>query len=313
MTPDRIVIITGANSGIGKEATLMFAQAGYLVVMACRNLEKSKPVQEEIIKKSKNDKVLLEKLDMSSFASITEFSDRIKAHFTKIDVLINNAAYFNHGESHRLSADNLEITFATNVSGPFLLTNLLTEHLKKSDDARVLNASSNIIKHFFSPKKTLSLNHIKGATDKNYKHSVYRNYCNSKMAFLMLTFKMAELCRSDGIKFYSLQINGARMSDETLRKFKPGWRIIARIQNLFFPPPEFMALNYYKICTEERFKKSSGIHLNHKLQIMKAGPEKPGLKHSLGSEFYPIYAENKNVQEDLLQFCKSLSANYMNN
>ncbi|MFW6371183.1 MAG: SDR family NAD(P)-dependent oxidoreductase [Bacteroidota bacterium] len=311
--PDKTVIITGANSGIGKEASLKFAEAGYTVVMACRNLEKSKPVKEEVVERSKNDKVLLEELDMSSFASIENFSDQIKTHFSKLDILINNAAYFNHGESYRLSADNTEITFATNVAGPFLLTTLLSPLLKKSDDARVLNASSNIIKHFFSPKKMLTLNNIKGITDNQYKHSVYSSYCNSKMALLMLTFKMAGLYQNSGIKFYSLQINGARMSDETLKKFTPGWRFVAIIQNLFFPPPEFMGSNYFKICTEKRFSKYSGIHLNHKLQIMKAAPENPGLNHSWGIECYPALACNMAVQEKILKICKTLTANYTGN
>lgn len=311
--PEKIVIITGANTGIGQQAAIKFADAGYSVVMACRNLKKSKPVRDEIIKTTKNDRVLLEELDMSSFESIKAFAGRYKNLFPKLDILINNAAYFNHGESYRLSADNVEVTFATNVAGPFLLTTLLAGHLAKSDDARVLNASSNIIKHYFSPKKTLRLINIEGISEKNYKHSVYSNYCDSKMALLMLTFQMAECMRSVGIKFFSLQINGARMSADTLKKFTPAWRFIARIQNLFFPPPDFMASNYFKICTEQKFNQHSGIHLNHRLEIMKPGPDNPGFKHSWGNEFYPVYAENKAVQKKLLEFCKNLTKNYLIN
>jgi NAD(P)-dependent dehydrogenase (short-subunit alcohol dehydrogenase family) len=311
--PEKIVIITGANTGIGQQASIKFADSGYSVVMACRNLEKSKPVRDEIIKTTNNDRVYLEELDMSSFASIKAFAGRIIILFPRLDILINNAAYFNHGESYRLTADNVEITFATNVAGPFLLTTLLAGQLAKSDDARVLNASSNIIKHYFSPKKTLRLNNLKGISEKNYRHSVYSNYCDSKMALLMLTFQMAELYRPAGIKFYSLQINGARMSADTLKKFTPAWRFVARIQNLFFPPPDFMASNYFKICTEQQFNQHSGIHLNYRLEIMKPGPYNPGFKHSLGNEFYPVYAENKAVQERILEFCKNLTEKYINN
>lgn len=309
---EKLVIITGANSGIGKETALKFARTGYTVVMACRNLEKSKKVQDEIIAVSKNDNVLLMQLDMSSFESIKSFADEFKRKFSKLDILINNAAYFNHGEDYRLSADGIEITFATNVAGPFLLIHLLQEHLKKSDDARVLNASSNIIKHFFSPKKEIDFNNLQGITDSKYKHSVYTCYRNSKMAFLMLTFKMAGDFAKTEIKFYSLQINGARMSKETLKKFKPGWRFIARIQNLFFPPAEFMATNYFEICTSEKFSNKNGIHLNHKLEIMKPGPEKPSIKHIRGTEYYPAYAENEPIQNKIREFCQSATNNYMN-
>ncbi len=309
--PDKIVVITGANSGIGQKAALKFAGAGYFVVLACRNPDKSIPVRDEIKKVTNNNRVHLEILDMASFASIKAFSDRFKLRFPKLDILINNAAYFNHGENYRLSDDNLEITFATNVAGPFLLTTLLSGHLTKSGDARVLNASSNIIKHFFSPKKTLDLNNLAGISDKNYRHSVYRSYCDSKMALLMLTFQMAELLNSSGIKFYSIQISGARMSDATLKKFTPGWRFLARIQNAFFPPPEDVASNYFSICTEERFNHFSGIHLNHRLEIMKAGTDKRGFMYSLGNKYYPVYAENKTVQEKILELCKNLSQSYI--
>jgi len=309
---EKTVIITGANSGIGKETTLKFARAGYTVIMACRNLEKSKKVQDEIIAASNNEKIFLMKLDMSSFDSIKSFADEIINKFPKLDILINNAAYFNHGEDYRLTADNIEITFATNTVGPFLLIHLLQNHLKKSDDARVLNASSNIIKHFFSQKKEIDFDNLQGITDKNYKHSVYTCYRNSKMAFLILTFKMARDFTKTGIKFYSLQINGARMSKETLKKFKPGWRFIARIQNLFFPPAEFMATNYFEICTSEKFRNETGIHLNHKLEIMKPGPEKPSLKHIRGADYYPLYSENETIQNKTWEFCQSATNNYMN-
>lgn len=308
----KIAVITGANSGIGKETALKFAHEGYAVVMACRNLKKSKKVQDEIIAASKNDNVLLMHLDMSSFESIKSFADEFKRNFSKLDILINNAAYFNHGEDYRLSADGIETTFATNVTGPFLLIHLLLEQLKKSEDARVLNASSNIIKHFFSPKKEIDFNNLQEITDSKYKHSVYTCYRNSKMAFLMLTFKLARDFAETGIKFYSLQINGARMSKETLKKFKPGWRFIACIQNLFFPPAEFMANNYFEICTSEKFRNKTGIHLNHKLEIMKPGPEKPSIKHIRGIDYYPFYAENKPIQNKIWEFCRSATAKYLN-
>jgi NAD(P)-dependent dehydrogenase (short-subunit alcohol dehydrogenase family) len=309
---EKVVIITGANSGIGKETTLKFARAGYTVIMACRNLEKSKKVQNEIVAASKNEKVFLLQLDMSSFNSIKSFADEFINKFPKLDILINNAAYFNHGEKYQLTADNIEITFATNVVGPFCLIHLLQNHLKKSDDARVLNASSNIIKHFFSPKKEIDFDNLQGITDKNYKHSVYTCYRNSKMALLMLTLKMARDFAETGIKFYSLQINGARMSKETLKKFKPGWRFIARIQNLFFPPAEFMATNYFEICTSAKFRNETRIHLNHKLEIMKPGPEKPSIKHIRGTDYYPAYAEKETIQNKIWNFCQSATNNYMN-
>ena len=304
----KIVVITGANSGIGKEAALMFAQNDYKVVMACRSIEKSQRVQEEIIKKSGNNDVQLMTLDTSSFESIKEFSEKFKKEYPKLDILINNAAYFEHGAKYKLNENGIELTFATNVVGPFLLTNLLHDSLKKSDDPRVLNASSNIIKHFFSPKKQIDFENLQGIKDKDYKHSVYNTYRNSKIALLMLTFRMAKEYKESGVKLFSLQINGARMSKDTLKKFKMPWRLVAHIQNLFFPHPSYMAKNYFEICTSEKFKNVTGIHFNDKLEVMKVAPENPALKDILGTSVYPAYADRQDVQERVFLLCQELTA-----
>ncbi len=80
---DKIVIITGANSGIGKAATIKFASEGYTVIMACRNLEKSKKVQQGIIELTENNHVYLLELDISSFKSIEDFCVEFKKHYEK--------------------------------------------------------------------------------------------------------------------------------------------------------------------------------------------------------------------------------------
>ena len=304
----KIVVITGANTGIGKEAALMFAQNDFKVVMACRSIEKSQKVQEEIIKRSGNNDVQLMTLDTSSFESIKEFSEKFKKEYPKLDILINNAAYFEHGAKYKLNENGIELTFATNVVGPFLLTNLLLDSLIKSDDPRVLNASSNIIKHFFSPKKQIDFENLQGIKDKDYKHSVYNTYRNSKIALLMLTFRMAKEYKESGVKLFSLQINGARMSKDTLKKFKMPWRMVAHIQNLFFPHPSYMANNYFEICTSEKYKNVTGIHFNDKLEVMRVAPENPALKDILGTSVYPAYADRQDVQEKVFLLCQELTA-----
>jgi NAD(P)-dependent dehydrogenase (short-subunit alcohol dehydrogenase family) len=303
----KTVIITGANSGIGKTAAFQFARAGHTVVMGCRNMEKSLAVQSAIIKETGNEKIFLMQVDTSSQASIRSFAKEFMDSFERLDILINNAAYFNHGEGYRLSEDGIELTFATNVVGPYLLTGLLLEHLKKSTDARVLNVSSNIIKHFFSPKKQISFKNLQGISEAGHKHKVYNSYRDSKMAFLMLSFRQAEEYRDIGVKVNSLQVNGAKMSKNTLKKFKPGWRWIACIQNLFFRPPEFMANNYFELCTDSRFSEITGKHFNHELQEMKKGPEKPAFKDIWGSDHYPVYALDEEVSRQVWELCRELS------
>lgn len=308
---EKIVIITGANSGIGKSAALKFATEGYTVIMACRNLEKSKKVQKEIMEVSKNNKVYLKEVDLSSFNSIHSFCANYKNEFDKLDILIHNAAYFNHGEKYRLSPDNIELTFATNVFGPFLMTKLLIDSLKKSKDARILNASSNIIKHFFSPKKEIDFDNLQGEESDKRSHSVYRKYCDSKMALTILTFKMAKEFEEDGIKVNALNINGAKMSKETLKKFNPLWRLIAWVQNIYFQEPEFMAKHYFDICTSEKFKNITGKLINHKQEIMEPSEVDPGFiasfKQIFGSNIYPRYAHREDVINIIWELCNELT------
>ena len=307
----RTVIITGANSGIGKAATRKFALKGHTVIMACRNIEKSRPVRDQVAEETGNDRVYLEQVDMGSFESIRDFCNLYRKNYTKLDSLIHNAAYFNHGAPYKQSSDGIEITFATNVAGPFLMTMLLRELLAASDDARILHAGSNIIKHFLNPKKEIDFDHLRKEPESPRDHSVYINYRNSKMALLMLTFKMAEEFAADEIKTYSLQINGATMSKDALMKVKPHWRIIARVQNLFFRPPEFTADLYYEICTSEKFRDISGVHLNHKLEVMKPAKTDTGvltdIKQGVGAGVFPVYALNEEVTEKVWNICSELS------
>ncbi|AYB46162.1 SDR family oxidoreductase [Paenibacillus lautus] len=309
---NKTVIITGANSGIGKEAALKFAKENYTVIMACRNMDISRRVHEQITKESNNEVELME-LDVSSFESIRKFCSDFQNRYEQLDILIHNAGYFNHGEPYRESADGIELTFATNVMGPFLMTHLLLGQLRKSEDPRILFAGSNIIKHFFDPKRKidfLDCRHeqiIKSFT-------VYKMYAQSKMALTLLTFKMAEKFEPFGIKVNALQINGARMSKETIKKFKPKYKLVAWVQNLFIPPASYMADKYFKICTAEQFKHTTGKLFNDKPEVMQPSPkEYPGfikqMKQILGTRVYPAYPENTNVSDKLWAICAELTGN----
>ncbi|OLO39213.1 short-chain dehydrogenase [Alkalihalophilus pseudofirmus] len=311
MNSEKVVIITGANSGIGKAAAFKFAKQGFTVIMACRNMEISRWVQGEIIKATQNHRVNLLKLDVSSFESVRQFCLEFKKQYEKLDILIHNAAYANHGEKYRLSADQIELTFATNTFGPFLMSHLLFDWLKKSDDPRILHASSNIVKHFFDPKKEIEVTNLRGEDKESKTFSVYNMYRNSKMALVMLTFKMAEEFANDGIKVNAIQINGATMSKETLQKFKPGWRMIARIQNLFFAPPEKFADCYFEICTSDQFKNVTGKLLNDKNQIINPtvanANVKTQMKQLFGSTLYPVYADNKDNQNKIWELSSEIT------
>ena len=130
---NKICVITGANSGIGKLTAIELAKKGATVVMVCRNETKGIPAQKEIIELSANESVHLMIADLSSQKSIRQFVSDFKQQYKQLHILINNAgAVF---AKRMVTEDGLEATFATNHLGYFLLTNL----------SAILIASSKVI------------------------------------------------------------------------------------------------------------------------------------------------------------------------
>jgi NAD(P)-dependent dehydrogenase (short-subunit alcohol dehydrogenase family) len=267
----KTVIITGSNSGIGKAAAVKFAEAGHNVIMACRSIGRSQEVFNEVLNSSPGKTVELMQLDVSSFQSIQNFCSEFKRKYNVLDVLINNAAFFEHGKKeYQMSPDGIELTFATNTFGPFLLSELLKDVLAKSDDARILNACTENIMHFFDPKRRIELDNLHGEFKDTKKYSVYKNYGNSKMALLMLTFKMAEAYKSLGIKVNAIIIPGVKIAKETIKKMSPGYRLIAMIKQPFSLPLEKLADCYYHICTSDEFFNITGQAVNKHNHVMPA-------------------------------------------
>ncbi|MDQ0255700.1 NAD(P)-dependent dehydrogenase (short-subunit alcohol dehydrogenase family) [Evansella vedderi] len=311
---NRIVIITGANSGIGRAAATKFAEEGYHVIMACRNLEISREVQKQIVEVTKNEKVELMELDVSSFASIREFCSQFWNKFDKLDILIHNAAYLNHGEKvYQLSKDNIELTFATNTFGPYLMTNLMREHLAKSEDPRILHACTTNIRHFFDTKRKLELDNLHGEYKDSQPYNVYKRYGDSKMALLMLTFKFAEEFKEAGIQVNAIQIPAVKLSKETIKKLSPFFRVLAWMQHPFATSPESMANIYYEICTSDKFRNITGKLINEYGQIVKVSEYGTSfiedIKQFKDKRVYPKYADNEEMKEIIWSLCKNLTCN----
>src|SRR5690606_28342235 len=95
MEQQKIAVITGANSGIGQAAALKFATVGIRVVMACRDLQRSDVVRQQLIARSGNPNIDLMELDVSSFDSIRAFCKAFTSKYPRLDILVNNAAYMN--------------------------------------------------------------------------------------------------------------------------------------------------------------------------------------------------------------------------
>lgn len=135
----RSVMVTGANAGIGKAISLELCRRGARVHMVCRNPEKGETAREEIALESGVEPEL-HICDLSSLASVREFATSFVAGEEELDVLINNAGVMPPERTQ--TAEGFELTFATNVLGPFLLTELLLPRLRESENGRVVMMSS---------------------------------------------------------------------------------------------------------------------------------------------------------------------------
>ncbi|CRK91452.1 CLUMA_CG005121, isoform A [Clunio marinus] len=137
----KTVIVTGSNSGIGKETVRDLAKRGCRIIMACRNLLSANQYRDEIANQTGNQNIVVMKLDLSSLQSVREFSRSFLEKESRLDVLIHNAGYANTF-TKTVSVDGIELTMATNHYGPFLLTHLLIDILKKSAPSRIIVVAS---------------------------------------------------------------------------------------------------------------------------------------------------------------------------
>lgn len=137
----KIILVTGASSGIGKETALTLAKQGHTVIIHGRDAEKTKAVFMEIQKETNNKNLDMMIADLSLMSEVKDFAEKIKAKYDRLDVLINNAGG-QFGNKRELTKEGHEKTMAINVFAPFLLTYLLIDVLKNSPSARVVTVSS---------------------------------------------------------------------------------------------------------------------------------------------------------------------------
>ena len=189
---DKVVIITGANRGIGKEAANEIAKLGAKVYMACRSLDSANQAKEEIIKETKNENVFVRELDLASVKSINNFAEQFKKEESTLDLLVNNAGITSRPK--KLNDAGIELTFAINVLGHHLLTRLLIDLLEKSGPSRIINVASEYA-------GGLDLNDI-NFEKRNYDTTAA--YKQSKQANRMLNREWAKRLVGKNISVYSM-------------------------------------------------------------------------------------------------------------
>ncbi|XP_048828541.1 retinol dehydrogenase 13 isoform X3 [Brienomyrus brachyistius] len=136
----KTVLITGANTGIGKETAVDLARRGARVIIACRDLSRANKAAADIRQRSGNGNVVVKPLDLASLQSVRQLAKDIQENEGRLDILINNAGIMMCPKWK--TEDGFEMQFGVNHLGHFLLTNCLLDLLKKSAPSRIVNVSS---------------------------------------------------------------------------------------------------------------------------------------------------------------------------
>jgi len=194
-------MVTGANSGIGKEVAIGLAHLGAITVIVCRDRIKGESARNEIIGKTGNKSVELMLADLSSFASVRKLADDFKKTHDRLHVLVNNAGLIMG--KRLVTVDNLETTFEVNYLSHFLLTLLMLDTLKDSAPSRVVNVSS-----------TASLRgHIDfDDLQEERGYSAMKSYSQSKLAQVLFTYELARKLASSGVTVNALHPGVVRSS-----------------------------------------------------------------------------------------------------
>ncbi|KAL7829579.1 hypothetical protein AOLI_G00304640 [Acnodon oligacanthus] len=190
----RTVVITGANTGIGKETARDMAKRGARVVMACRDLTRAERAAAEIRRSTGNGNVVVRHLDLASLFSVRQFVHEYIATEDRLDVLINNAGVMMC--PHSLTEDGYETQFAVNHLGHFLLTVSILEMLKKSAPSRIINVSSIAHKGGKIHFDDLSFNKTP--------YDSLISYRQSKLANVLFTRELSRRIKGSGVTAYAL-------------------------------------------------------------------------------------------------------------
>ncbi len=188
----KVCIVTGGNSGIGKEAAKGLVALGAAVVIICRDKSKGEAALSEI-RSAGNGSAELIVADISSLAQVRAAADEFGRTRSRLDVLVNNAGVIL--TKRLVSPEGYEKTLATNHLGHFLLTNLMLNTLKKSAPSRIINVSSEAHRG-----ARIDFEDIQG--EKQY--STYKAYSQSKLANVLFSYELARRLEGTGITVNSI-------------------------------------------------------------------------------------------------------------
>ncbi|XP_077157509.1 retinol dehydrogenase 11-like [Paroedura picta] len=222
----KTAVVTGANSGIGKCVALDLARRNARTILACRDKEKGRAARDEIQRATGNPNVHLRLLDLCSMASVRDFATQFLKEEPRMDILVNNAGIT--GLPGTPSTKSLELLFATNVRGPFLLTHLLLDTLKASSPARIVNVSS-----FVHGKGTMNVRYLTG---EEWPKSGSHAYNSSKLMNVVFTIELARQLWGTGVTVNC--VNPGVVRTNIMSRFHWAVRLLFTLCSIFMKSAE---------------------------------------------------------------------------
>jgi len=256
----KTAIVTGANSGIGKETANSLAMNGYRIVMICRNQEKAEAARQDIIDDTGNDQIDILICDLSSMKQVKATAEKIRDSYTEIDRLVNNAGILPDG-NRRETDEGLELTFAVNHMAYFLLTKELMPILEKTPSSRIINVASDAHRYGTFNPENLQLS--RG-------YSTSKAYGNSKLFNIMFTWQLAKEIEEKDITAFCLHpgvvnTNFAADSDSWFAK-------LFNLGRFFMRSPEKGAETTVYLCLEKEIEHLSGQYFRDKSPVKPSAP-----------------------------------------
>ncbi len=242
----KTILITGANSGLGLEASKVLSKKGAHVIMTVRNLQKGKEAVETIKKENPNAKLDLMILDLADFDSIRKFSDEFHSKYLQLHVLINNAGVMSP-PNRELTKQGFEVQFGANHLGHFLLTGLLLDILKKTPNSRIAIQSSGVHKLkqygadiFFD--------------DLNFEKSYNKDfaYGQSKLANLLFTYELDRKLKANNVSIVVTAGHPGYTKTNLVRH--SGFFVQAIITNILAQKVEMGTLPILRAATDNNIK-----------------------------------------------------------
>ncbi|HAM09762.1 MAG: hypothetical protein A2X05_14345 [Bacteroidetes bacterium GWE2_41_25] len=238
-------LVTGGTSGIGKATVAGLAAGDYQVVFQASDKEKADKVKREVILSTGNKNIDYILADFTSKREVRTCAETFKKNYPKLDILINNADVCL--PERRITADGLEESFQINHLSHFILTNLLLDELKKSDDPRIINVSS--AAHAAGRFDPDNLQGEKG-------YSPFRAYADTKLINIMFTLELAERLKDSGISVNAL--HPGVVSTNFAHEFGGVFKILYKLGKPFMITPEKGSVTSLYLASSDHVKYVSG-------------------------------------------------------